>query len=275
MRIKYLGTGGAEGIPGMFCNCELCNYAREKRGKEIRTRNQTVIDDKMLMDFPPDTYMHVIHGGLDLRDIHSCIITHSHHDHFDVKNFWCRIHFIANNVGEEPMRVYLTKDGYEKLMAEKAAEYPDDDRIVPVPVEPFVPFEAEGYRFIPLLANHDPASDPVFYIIEKDDKTLLYANDTGYFPDESWEYLKGYARSFDMISFDCTCALKDLRNSHMGLITNGEVRDRLTEMGLCRPDTVIYTTHFSHNRAAPHAELVKAASEYGFKVAYDGCEVEF
>ena len=275
MRIKYLGTGGAEGIPGMFCNCELCNFAREHRGKELRTRSQAIIDGKLLVDFPADTYLHVLHTGLDLREIHTCIITHSHYDHLDEKSFWCRTKFIANNIGEESMRVYATEDGYDKLVREKQKEYPEDTRVMPMLVTPFLPFESEGYRIIPLKANHDPDSDPVFYIIEKDEKTLLYAQDTGYFPEESWDYLKGYKRSFDFINFDCTCALKDIRDSHMGLITNGKVRDRLAEMGLCRPDTVIYTTHFSHNRAAPHATLEAEAGKYGFKVAFDGCEVEF
>ncbi|BFG89672.1 hypothetical protein Q99_00971 [Enterococcus faecalis EnGen0064] len=37
MKINYLGTGAAERIPGIFCNCKLCKYAREKKGREIRT----------------------------------------------------------------------------------------------------------------------------------------------------------------------------------------------------------------------------------------------
>ena len=39
MKIKYLGTGAAEGWPGVFCNCQHCREAREKGGKNICTRS--------------------------------------------------------------------------------------------------------------------------------------------------------------------------------------------------------------------------------------------
>ena len=31
MKIKYYGTAAAEGIPGLFCSCEICENARKKR----------------------------------------------------------------------------------------------------------------------------------------------------------------------------------------------------------------------------------------------------
>ena len=60
MKLKYLGTAAAEGIPGMFCNCRVCRNALEVRGKEIKTRSQALLDDKLLIDFPPDTYLHIL-----------------------------------------------------------------------------------------------------------------------------------------------------------------------------------------------------------------------
>ena len=36
MKLKYLGTAAAEGIPALFCRCEMCAYARKAGGKEIR-----------------------------------------------------------------------------------------------------------------------------------------------------------------------------------------------------------------------------------------------
>ena len=29
MKIQYLGTGAAEGIPAIFCECDTCKKARE------------------------------------------------------------------------------------------------------------------------------------------------------------------------------------------------------------------------------------------------------
>lgn len=274
MKLRYLGTAAAEGIPGLFCNCKICQNALKVRGKEIKTRSQAIVDDTLLIDFPPDTYLHIINYGLDLRQVHHCIITHAHHDHLLAGDFWCRLEGIANDIGEEPLHVYLTAPGYQK--AESAlGKASHGARLQFHQIHAFEPFDAGEYHIIPLAANHDPTSEPVIFIIEHDDKTILYANDTGIFPECTWEYLEQYPKIFDLVSLDCTAMLlKGWRNSHMGLDTNTEVYERLCSMGRCTAETMAIINHFSHNGLATHEELVKAASEYGFAVSYDGLEIE-
>ena len=274
MKLKYLGTAAAEGIPGMFCNCRVCQNALAVRGREIKTRSQAIIDGKLLIDFCPDTYMHVINYGLDLRWVHHCIITHSHMDHFLADDFWCRFEGMASDIGDEPLNIYLTNAGYEKAKAILGGGF-DCSRVKFHKIVPFEPFSVEDYRIIPLAANHDAKTDPVIYIIENGDKTLLYANDTGIFPDSTWEYLKGYERSFDYMSLDCTAmALKGWYNSHMGLDTNKILEDRLREIGLCTDKTVTNVNHFSHNGLLTHEELVVEAAKYGWGATFDGLDVE-
>ena len=181
MKLKYLGTAAAEGIPGMFCNCRVCQNALAVRGREIKTRSQAIVDDRLLIDFCPDTYMHVINYGLDLRWVHHCIITHSHMDHFLADDFWCRFEGIASDIGDEPLNVYLTNAGYEKAKEILGGGF-NGKRVKFHKIVSFEPFTVEDYRIIPLAANHDAKTDPVIYIIEKGDKTLLYANDTGISP---------------------------------------------------------------------------------------------
>ena len=48
MKIKYLGTGAAEGIPALFWRCAICNEARKRGGRELRTRSQAIIDDILI-----------------------------------------------------------------------------------------------------------------------------------------------------------------------------------------------------------------------------------
>ena len=76
MKLQYLGTAAAEGFPGMFCGCAACERAQKAGGKNIRTRSQAVIDDSLLVDFPADTYHHVLTHGLALEKIQHCIVTH-------------------------------------------------------------------------------------------------------------------------------------------------------------------------------------------------------
>ena len=70
MKIKYLGTAAYEGIPSLFCECETCKKARAFKGKNIRTRSQALINDDLLIDFPPDTLVHANTYGIDFQRIH-------------------------------------------------------------------------------------------------------------------------------------------------------------------------------------------------------------
>ena len=81
MKLKYYGTGGGGGIPEIFCDCRVCRHARKVGGKEIRTRSQAVIDGKISIDFPVDTYLHTAFYGLDMRRVKNIVITHAHYDH--------------------------------------------------------------------------------------------------------------------------------------------------------------------------------------------------
>lgn len=276
MKIKYLGTAAAEGIPALFCNCEVCNNARLRGGKEIKTRSQALIDDTVLIDFPADTYMHMLNNGIKPDRIHTLIITHSHSDHLYPKDFWCRNPGIANNIEEQPLNVYLTQPGFDESDTWMKKNGVVKERVMLHKISAFIPFVAEGYRFVPLKADHDAKTEPVIYIIEKDGKALLYAHDTGYFPDETWEFLASYNKKFDFISLDCTGALlENYRFGHMGLSVCEEVRKRLLEMGLCDEKTVFCINHFSHNGNACHAELSASAENLGFITSYDGLEIEF
>jgi len=60
MKLQYLGTAAAEGIPAVFCECENCIKSKLSGGRNIRTRSQALIDDCILIDFPQDTYMHYL-----------------------------------------------------------------------------------------------------------------------------------------------------------------------------------------------------------------------
>ena len=275
MKLKYLGTAAAEGIPGMFCNCRVCRNALKIRGKEIKTRSQALLDDKLLIDFPADTYMHILNHGLDLRNIHNVIITHSHADHFYPNDFWCRFEGIAYDIVEEPLNIYVTEAGYNEALRQLGEDM-NETRVKFHKIAPFEPFDVEDYHIIPLAADHDSSSNPVIYIIEKGEKSLLYAHDTGIFPDSTWDYLEKYNKKFELISLDCTgMAQKNLRRSHLCLNTDKEVYDRLTEIGVCDKNTIVYVNHFSHNGMLTHKELVVEAEKYGFLVTYDSLEVVF
>ena len=63
MKLQYLGTAAAEGIPGLFCQCPMCQYARKTMGKEYRARSGAVVNDRLMIDFPPDVYATCLRVG--------------------------------------------------------------------------------------------------------------------------------------------------------------------------------------------------------------------
>ena len=93
MKINYLGTGAAERIPGIFCNCKLCKYAREKKGREIRTQTQLIIDDVLLIDFPGDSYLHLLQYDLCFADFDSLAFRSFLRRGFGLSNVWLCIRY--------------------------------------------------------------------------------------------------------------------------------------------------------------------------------------
>jgi phosphoribosyl 1,2-cyclic phosphate phosphodiesterase len=275
MKIQYLGTAAAEGWPALFCKCEACERARKLGGKNIRTRSQSIIDGKLLIDMPPDTYSHALKYGVDFSCLQDILITHSHEDHFypldiilkappyahggEAKN----INIYGNNVIVNMLKEAMKLSGIPSIC----------NYITPIQVEPFVQFTAGEYKVTPLLADHIPNENCYIYIIEKDGKRLLYAHDTGIFPEKTWDYLNEIR--LDAVSLDCTFVMRNNERGHMGLPNASEVRQRLLSKGCADSNTRFIINHFSHNGNKTHEELSDSAEKFGFLTAYDGMTVEF
>ena len=280
MKIKYFGTAAAEGIPALFCHCKVCEYARANGGKDVRTRSQAMIDDALLLDFPPDTYMHVLTYGLPLHKLHHCFVTHAHHDHLYPYDFFMRAPSYAPSLGEHtaPLNIYgseIVQNTIEKEFSRKELE--DKGIIKCHTLEPFKPCFAGEYKVTPLKASHSKVRGPYIYIIQKGDKAMLYAHDTGFFPDETWKCLENNPVKFDCVSLDCCNGEGPLNSDyHMNVEKNLLVKERLTELNCADEKTIFCVNHFSHNaKVVLYNELVEAVKPYGFIVSYDGMEVKF
>jgi len=276
MKIKFLGTAAAEAVPAPFCECDVCEYAREHRGRNIRTRAQAVVDEKILIDFGPDTVIHSINEDIKLCKLSACIITHPHMDHLFPGDLFCRVGGVAHMKEEKPFVMYGMKESIDTLYTGEFTQVlVEQGRLIVNEITPFVPFEVDGYKITALKADHS-TKEPVIYMIEKDNKAMLYAHDTGLFPDETYEYLRDIDTVFDFVSYDCTNVLLEWDNrGHMGLTGNVIVRDELLKMGRVNEKTKHIVNHFSHNGLAGYDDFVPIAEEKGFIVAFDGMETEF
>jgi len=281
MHLKYFGTAAAEGIPGMFCTCPVCRESLRLGGKNIRTRSQALVDGRLLIDFPPDTYDHMLRGGLDLPSIHALLLTHAHQDHLYAQDFENRKPGFAH-VGDwdaphaQPLRVYATAKAMEFVRAEDRDRLEERSVTELHEIAAYEPFAVDDFTVTAMTADHYAGAGPVIYAIERAGKAMLYANDTGYFPEATWDYLAQVKPYFNYVSLDCTGMIReDYRRGHMALPVNDEVRGRLRGIGCADESTVFCAHHFSHNGGLTHGALVEEAAKVGFLVSYDGMEIEF
>ena len=274
MKIQYLGTAAAEGIPALFCHCDTCKKAAKLGGKNFRTRSQAIIDGKLLIDWNADTLYHAHRFSLDLASVETLLITHDHSDHLYPDDFEMRIDGYAHFDDCKRLNVYGSQDLENKFIdvaVNAAGQYGITVNIV----KPFEPFKAGDYTITALKARHG-TYNPYIYIISDGNKTMLYAHDTGPLIDESYSYIKDNKIVFNLISLDCTEGIKPINyDSHMNFENCRYTADCFKKDGIITDTTIKILNHFSHNGGSIlYDDLSKAVDQYGFKVSYDGMTVE-
>lgn len=288
MKVQYLGTAAAEAVPGLFCECEFCEEARRRGEAELRLRSGTVINDRILIDFPPDVYESCRRHNVDLKSVTDVVITHNHEDHLCVPELCYRSApgFCIRN-SDEKLRIWGTEAVRREINSYRCSntiwsccEFHE--------IRFYERFEVSGVTFTALPANHMqgepedggkpvPTSPdtPCNYMLEQDGKRLLYLHDTGIPFDEVFDFLKGIR--MDAVSLDCTCVELRCRFHHMGILEDAEVAARLKEQGSADDETRFFANHYSHNglrgangKLYTREVLYAACAEHGIVPSYDG-----
>jgi len=278
MKLKYLGTAAAEGWPAVYCNCDHCLRAKKAGGKNIRTRSQALINDDLLIDYPADTYAHVLKEGIDLSAISNIIVTHAHLDHFEPLDMPFRHPaYYCHNRTCETVHIWGSKDVgelYDKLITHSPYGEAGVDGTYFDLMPLYTPTKVGKYTVTALRANHAQPMDAYVYLISDGSKTVLYLHDTGLIADEVYDYLAANKIYADLVSYDCTFVVLPSGGGHLGLDTCVPTRDRLRSIGVVGDKTINVINHFSHNGKLIYDELVPVAAELGFLTSYDGMEIE-
>ncbi len=114
---------------------------------------------------------------LDLENLDGILITHEHSDH---------IKGIDVTLKRHDATCYLTKDTYEGMYFKYKQNVQQDQLDF---ITPYKSFKIKDVTVTPISVSHD-ASDAVGYIIEHNDKKLVYITDIGYLPKRDHDIIR-------------------------------------------------------------------------------------
>lgn len=279
MRIKFLGTAAAEGIPAIFCNCSTCLDAIKLGGKNIRKRSSIIIDDKIVIDFTNDILHHIEKYGVDYSRLEYLLITHSHSDHFNYYDLENKLEPYANE-GNPKLNIYANQaclDVMNEFKKDLGKDESFKERFSLNLIQGFQSFMIEDYKITPLPARHSTVykdEQCAIYVIEYKGKRMLYGLDSGYYFDSVLEYLSNHY--FDLFIMDCTGghAKYPEKTCHMNLEQNEKLVHMLKANGALDDKSIIISNHFSHNGHTVYDRDKDMFKSKGLIMSYDGMEIE-
>ncbi|MBR7132090.1 MAG: hypothetical protein IKD04_01015 [Clostridia bacterium] len=289
MKSVILGTGASEGIPAPFCECPTCTRAREMGGKYNRTRSDFLIDEESLIDYGPDIYNQCVKNGISLRGLKNIFITHSHEDHIFASELMLRSAcrpFLEGKVkifGSDLTLKQITHFAKQYVMPVNVGKETFFEKNYElVPLEAYKTYDISGMKVTPIYASHyGYGVDELGYnyiITNKEGKTFLYASDTGWYRQNTWDHLKNCGIKFDFAVIECTYGdheLPDYLEGHFDYKNLKFALEKLEDFGNIDTTTPLYLTHICHLNTLGPDEMVDFFSSWDWNIipGYDGLQI--
>ncbi|UUZ78784.1 MBL fold metallo-hydrolase [Paenibacillus sp. P26] len=268
MKITFLGTAAAEGIPFPFCNCTTCKHARTHKGRNIRKRQTPLINDDLLIDIGPDLFSSCAHLGISLAGLRYLLVTHSHGDHFHALNLELRAKMFRL---ETELPELTMAPGPSVWTTWGTGDKPAELRRMPLLAGQQA--ELSPYSVRAIEASHMPSiGDAMNFIIDDGRTKLLFASDTGKYKEQVWEQLAG--TRFDAVIMEATLGNRQQGRGHLSFDDFQFMLEQMSLIGAVTPRTRIFATHFSHQCVDPHEEIEAYFQQAGVVCAYDGLIIE-
>jgi phosphoribosyl 1,2-cyclic phosphate phosphodiesterase len=285
MEATFLGTGAAQGNPAAYCRCPSCQDVRKRGGRDLRSRSAMRLGDHHQIDAGPDTYLQMVRHGLDMYDVEHILVTHTHSDHLCLSAIADKV--MSTETNQKPLVTYMSrpaKDLVERAIRSSGSgtdwtHRKADFRLVEL--DYFASYSAGDLEFDTVKASHNADGEDEFainYLITfPGGRRLLYAVDTGYYMDETWEFLQG--KKVDTVVMDSTFGGRTDRDEysfgHLHVPSFLKMLERMSSIGFIDASAGIYATHFNPHQGLDHEGLQNAydASDFRVIVAYDGLTI--
>lgn len=286
MKLTFLGTGAGEGYPGYWCECPHCTYARKHRGKNLRTNSSMVMDEELLIDIGPSCFDNAARFGVNLSKIKTLLVTHPHEDHLQPQHLYWRntdesllpLTYVEKMRHGGPrftdiLQLNIYGNSFVMETLGKSLDDMEELKINLHEIKEGKEEKTDGYRILPVRGNH--GSQQGFshsYIIQKDEKTLLYALDSGSYDEDQFALIQEY--QYDAVIMEGTTGLNEQYGGHMCLVNNIRIRERLKENKCLRENSRFLLTHLSPHWCPPHDWYESIVASEGLELAYDGLQIE-
>lgn len=296
MRVQFLGTGAAEAVPGLFCNCPTCQRVRELGGRNVRCRSSVLINDDVVIDFGPDTSAQATRFRADLTKVRDILFTHSHMDHLATMDMWFRSKgsrlrgtlALTNVWGNERVVakfldhmswVLRESFGGDPNVAppsreEAAGEIGDVLRLKEHILKSHASLQIGCYTVHTIHAHHNEPEECLNFIVDDGTARFVYATDTGLWGDAEWEFLESLGLKFDAVALDCTIGGERMTGGHQSNKSFLIMHEEFLQRGLLSERHQFYAHHFSHQGALIYDDLVEFMRPHGVGVTYDGMIIE-
>lgn len=257
MEVLLVGTGAADGWPNAFCRCGSCDDLRG-RG-ELHSPTAALVDGRLLLDAGPAVEANAQRFGAELAGVTTVLVTHAHSDHlapaFLLHRSW---------IDAPPLHLYGPAPVIQACTDWLA---PGQAAVHLHRVTAGDAWTADGYRITAVPADHHAFGEALLYRVDGAAGSLLYATDTGPWPEGALELLGD--RPLDLVLLEETFGDRPSPPGHLDLAGFTASVRALRDRGQATPATRVLAVHLSHHNP-PTAELAARLAEIDAEVARDG-----
>lgn len=268
MRVFFLGTGAAEGFPALFSRTPINQEALRRGGKNLRLRSGILVNETLRVDLCPDALAQVHkYPQHDLTAIEHLLFTHTHDDHFSVRE----LQYLSCNFAPDRDRT-LDVWGTEYALGQLTGAFSrffEQPPVHPHPLTPFRETRIGELEVTPITAHHKADELCFNYIFREGDKRLLYASDTGWYDPPTWDFLRDLPLDGAIIE----CGKGISANTYDGHLSLAECLSFKKCLHL-KPAAPVFLTHICHTGLLLHEEMEERCTPHGIQVAYDGLAFE-